>query len=112
MKEMLALLLAGSVALSGCASIYRPPPTANYHCVNTDVDFSVEYTWDPPRARLWLGGETPIELAPTPDNPPRRGHYAFGAVGGVQLEVAPDYVYLHRPGQRALRCEEEIIIVT
>ncbi len=110
MRSARALLLAAVAALSGCASVYRPPPTANYHCVNTDVDFSVIYTWDPPRARLTLGADT-VDLSPTPDNPVPRGHYAFGAVGGVQLEVEPNVVFLHRPGHRTLRCEEEVIII-
>ncbi len=112
MKKVWVLLLAGLAALSGCASVYRPPDTADYYCVNTSVTFSVSYTWDPPRARLTLENEAPFELSPTPEQPYRRGHYAFGAVGGVQLEVTPDHVYLHRPGQRALQCDEEVIIVT
>jgi hypothetical protein len=112
MNKIAVALLACLAAIGGCASLYRPPATANYYCVNTDVNFTVSYTWDPPRARLTLENEPPIELSPTPDNPLPRGHYAFGAVGGAQLEVMPDHVYLHRPGQRALRCEEEVIVVT
>jgi hypothetical protein len=114
MKALAALLIA-MLGLAGCASIFwRPDASSYYMCVNTDVEFGVDYSWDPPHARLTLRGADPLELAalaPTEGQP--RDYYRYADEGeSVRLTVTSYGVYLYRTGQRELFCTEEVIVVT
>ena len=108
------LLFVATLALSGCATLWRPQAVSVYSCINTDVRFTVHYSWRPPLARFELEGQAPVDLTLVPGMQQRRpGYYVFGdSDGAIRLTVEGDRAYLTRRGERWLQCGAEVIVVT
>jgi hypothetical protein len=106
------LLGLAAALLSGCAT-WRPEAESRYYCVNTDIYFTVHYSWRPtPSALLQLDDGEPVELVLTGATPgSAAGHYTYESGYGVRLGVTPDYALLDRPGERRLSCAKQAPII-